>query len=61
MEKAPRKPGAEGSLDEALAETFPASDPVALGHSDHVGTSDQPAAPTKRPAPKRARWRGRPN
>ncbi len=24
-------------LDEALDESFPASDPVALGHSEHVG------------------------
>jgi hypothetical protein len=24
-------------LDEALEESFPASDPVALGHSEHVG------------------------
>ena len=24
-------------LDEALEETFPASDPVAIGHSEHVG------------------------
>lgn len=27
----------ETALDEALAESFPASDPVALGHSDRVG------------------------
>src|SRR5829696_2975850 len=25
-------------LDEALQETFPASDPVAVGHSEHAGT-----------------------
>src|SRR4051812_27238969 len=24
-------------LDEALAETFPASDPVAIGHAEHAG------------------------
>ncbi len=24
-------------LDEALDESFPASDPVSLGHSDHIG------------------------
>ncbi|MBF9232402.1 hypothetical protein [Microvirga alba] len=29
--------GRETRLDEALEGTFPASDPVALGHSDHVG------------------------
>lgn len=28
----------EDSLDEALEESFPASDPVALGHSDHLGS-----------------------
>ena len=27
-------------LDEALEETFPASDPVAIGHSDHAGTPE---------------------
>lgn len=27
----------EAELDEALAESFPASDPVSLGHSDHLG------------------------
>jgi uncharacterized protein len=26
------------ALDEALRETFPGSDPIALGHSDHVGS-----------------------
>jgi hypothetical protein len=36
----------EAELDEALAETFPASDPVAVGHSDHAGVppSHQPSA-----------------
>ena len=36
-------------LDEALDESFPASDPVAVGHSEHIG----------QPKPKRkegARW-----
>ena len=28
-------------LDEALDESFPASDPVSLGHSDHVGQPKQ--------------------
>jgi acyl dehydratase len=38
---------AEGArLDEALAETFPASDPVAVGHSEHAGTPDG-HAPTR--------------
>jgi acyl dehydratase len=33
-------------LDEALEETFPASDPVALGHSEHVGTPPGHASAT---------------
>lgn len=33
-------------LDEALAETFPASDPVSVGHNDHPG---KPAAPPEKP------------
>lgn len=28
-------------LDEALDESFPASDPVSLGHSEHVGQPKQ--------------------
>ena len=28
-------------LDEALDESFPASDPVSLGHSDHIGQPKQ--------------------
>lgn len=39
-----RKPASNGrrtiineKLDEALDESFPASDPVSLGHSEHVG------------------------
>lgn len=34
-------------LDEALEETFPASDPVAIGHSEHPGTPEghAPTAP----------------
>ena len=31
----------EAQLDEALDESFPASDPVAMGHSDHVGRPRQ--------------------
>ena len=35
----PDSPGAtvNEKLDEALDESFPASDPVSLGHSEHVG------------------------
>src|SRR5215211_5041917 len=33
-----RRRQGEDALDEALEETFPASDPVALGHSDHSGS-----------------------
>ncbi len=42
--KSERKPASNGpkkaineKLDEALDESFPASDPVSLGHSEHVG------------------------
>lgn len=31
------KPTINQKLDEALDESFPASDPVSLGHSEHVG------------------------
>jgi hypothetical protein len=35
-------------LDEALDETFPASDPVSIGHNDHPGKpADPPADKTK--------------
>jgi hypothetical protein len=39
-EAPPRKPAndrAEKALDEAIEESFPASDPPAIGHSNHVG------------------------
>jgi acyl dehydratase len=37
----PSPPPSQGdSLDEALEETFPASDPVAVGHSEHAGTPE---------------------
>ena len=44
-------------LDDALDKSFPASDPVSLGHSDHVGQpnsvqregDDSPAAQRKTP------------
>ena len=49
-----RQPSSNGSktaisekLDEALDESFPASDPVSLGHSEHVG---QPKPKRKRSA-----------
>ena len=36
----------EASLDEALAESFPASDPVAVGRTEHAGAPrDHDAAP----------------
>jgi hypothetical protein len=38
----------DARLDEALGETFPASDPIAVGHS--TGT-EPPARPTDRKAP----------
>ena len=38
----------DAELDEALAHTFPASDPVAIGHA--TGT-EPPARPTDRKAP----------
>ena len=41
----------EEDLDDALAGTFPASDPVALGHSEHSGDPVR----TKNPPPGRAR------
>jgi hypothetical protein len=31
------KASIDKKLDEALKESFPASDPVSLGHSEHVG------------------------
>ena len=43
MSKPPPSP--ESKLDEALAESFPASDPVAIGHGEHIGDPvRQPAA-----------------
>jgi hypothetical protein len=37
----------EAALDEALEETFPASDPVAIGHSDHAGEPPNHQGPVK--------------
>lgn len=33
----PSKASTNEKLDEALDESFPASDPVAIGHSEHAG------------------------
>jgi hypothetical protein len=38
----------EDALDEALEETFPASDPVAVGHSDHAGIPPNHREPSKK-------------
>ena len=38
----------EAQLDEALGETFPASDPIAVGHST---STEAPARPIDRKAP----------
>jgi len=42
--------GREAQLDEALKDTFPASDPVSVEHSDHAGVppNHRPAAENKR-------------
>lgn len=40
--------GADARLDEALEETFPASDPVAVGRSDHVGSPPNHKATRRR-------------
>jgi hypothetical protein len=40
----------EQDLDEALAGTFPASDPVALGHSEHSGDPVRAKKPPPSPA-----------
>lgn len=37
MSKRPSRGSPESNLDEALAESFPASDPVAIGHGERVG------------------------
>ncbi len=44
----------EQDLDEALAGTFPASDPVALGHSEHSGDPVRTIKPP-RPSPTQGR------
>jgi len=49
MAKPPAKPKDDevtsDELDEALAETFPASDPVAIGQNRYVGAPRRPAKP----------------
>ncbi|NIX77264.1 hypothetical protein [Microvirga terricola] len=48
--QAEKKSGADTRLDEALEETFPASDPVAVGHSEHAGSPpNHKSARRKRP------------
>ncbi|MGH6819939.1 MAG: DUF2842 domain-containing protein [Methylocella sp.] len=37
MSKRPAKISPESKLDDALAESSPASDPVAIGHGEHIG------------------------
>ncbi len=37
MSKRPADTSPESKLDEALAESFPASDPVAIGHGERIG------------------------
>ncbi len=44
----------EQDLDDALAGTFPASDPVALGHSEHSGDPVRGKKPPPEPVPKAA-------
>ena len=54
MIKTPAGKTPEQELDEALMGTFPASDPVALGRSEHAGdpvrTKQQPLQPRPEPA-----------
>jgi hypothetical protein len=46
----------EDSLDEALDATFPASDPVAVGHSEHAGApAGRDAEPLRKLRTDRAR------
>jgi hypothetical protein len=47
MSKRPAKASLESKLDEALAESFPASDPVAIGHGERVGDPDRPLPPAR--------------
>ncbi|MGQ0486046.1 MAG: hypothetical protein ACT4SY_11935 [Hyphomicrobiales bacterium] len=50
MIKTPASKTPEQELDEALTGTFPASDPVAIGHSEHAGV---PVRAKKQPQPPR--------
>ena len=49
MVKTPASKTPEQELDEALSGTFPASDPVAIGHSEHAG---DPVRANKLPRPR---------
>jgi hypothetical protein len=40
-------------LDEALEESFPASDPVSIGRNDHPGEPKEPPPKKKKPADKK--------
>jgi hypothetical protein len=57
MNKTPAGKTPEQELDEALSGTFPASDPVAIGHSEHAGdpvrTKKQSKSQPPEPAPDR--------
>jgi hypothetical protein len=44
VEKRKPKKDVDRKLDEALDETFPASDPVSVGRNDHPGKPADPAA-----------------
>jgi hypothetical protein len=46
--KGPARDKQEAQLDEALDETFPASDPIATGHAT---STEPPARPVDRKAP----------
>jgi hypothetical protein len=43
------RPELDGLLDEALEETFPASDPTAIGRSDHAGAPPERETDAPRP------------
>lgn len=45
----------ETRLDEALGDTFPASDPVSSEHSEHAGVPPKHKSSAKKPAAKKRR------